>query len=480
MVAATARLDDLLLFTDADWRFTERKLIVDQDFSQSIINQLPMNQLCTRFTLFFLSCLFGPFLHGQDTTAPWQEDQRVGKRFEVSIESLPEPYTGPQARNSPVTKPRNGAMPQLPAGFSATLYAENLTHPRQVLVLPNGDVLLACQRPGYLMLMRDDDGDGRADWIQRHAAGFNGPYGLAHRDGELLVADQDGIWTIGYDTGLLRPPFAQPRPASEVPPSDRQPGKYMDGQQLITEKGVFGIVQGHANRDLEIGPDGRLYVGVGTAGNIGVEPEPKITIQSFSASGGNQKTVASGMRNPCGLAIHPETGKLWAVVQERDGLGDSLVPDYLTEVVEGGFYGFPYSYLGSHPQPGFADRAPEKVASAIVPDVLFRSHSAAMDVVFYDGDMFPAEYRGDAFVAMKGSWNRSEPLGPRVARVKFENGKPVGWYENFMTGFWNSGDDKAEVWGRPADVATAPDGALFVVDETAGAIWRVTYTGPAD
>ena len=408
--------------------------------------------------------------------APWREDQRVGKRFSVSLDSLPEPYTGTAARNSPVTKPRDGAMPQLPPGFSATLYAENMTNPRQALVFPNGDVLVACASAGYLMLLRDDNADGSADYIQRHAAGFNLPYGLAHRDGEILIADQDGIWTIGYDTGLVRPPFAQPKPVSEVPPSERKPGKYMDGQTLLTDKGVFGIIQGHANRDLEIGPDGRLYVGVGTAGNIGVEPLPKISIQSFSASGGNQKTVADGMRNPCGLAIHPTTGKLWAIVQERDGLGDGLVPDYLTEVVEGGFYGFPYSYLGAHPQPGFAERAPEKVESAIVPDILFKAHSAAMDVVFYDGAMFPEEYRGDAFVAMKGSWNSSEPLGPRVARVKFADGKPVGWYENFMTGFWNQGDDKAVVWGRPCDVAIAPDGALFVVDETAGAIWRITYS----
>ena len=425
--------------------------------------------------LLLITLLASGSLLAQDQ--PWVEDQKIGKRFSVSIDELPEPYTGVAARNSPVTTPRDGRLPKLPPGFSATLYVENLTHPRQALVLPNGDVLVACQAPGYLMLMRDSDGDGRADWVQRHAAGFNLPYGLAHREGEILVADQEGIWTIGYDTGLLRPPFAQPKPASEVPPAEREAGEYMDGQELLTEKGVFGIVQGHANRDLEIGPDGRLYVGVGTAGNIGVEPLPKISIQSFSAGGGNQKTVASGMRNPCGLAIHPETGKLWAIVQERDGLGDGLVPDYLTEVREGGFYGFPYSYLGQHPQPGFAERAPDKVASAIVPDMLFKSHSAAMDVVFYDGEMFPEEYRGDAFVAMKGSWNSSEPLGPRVARVKFTNGRPVGYYENFMTGFWEQGDDKAVVWGRPADVALAPDGALFVVDETAGAVWRITYSG---
>lgn len=183
------------------------------------------------------------------------------------------------------------------------------------------------------------------------------------------------------------------------------------------------------------------------------------------------------MRNPSGLAIHPDTGALWALVQERDGLGDLIVPDFFTEVVDGGFYGFPYSYIGSNPQPGFADRDPELVANAIVPDLLFNAHSAAMDAVFYDGDQFPVEYRGDAFVALKGSWNSSEPTGYKVVCARFENGRPTGEYINFMTGFWQGGTETAEVWGRPVDVEVGPDGALYVVDEPGGTVWRVTYTG---
>ena len=248
----------------------------------------------------------------------------------------------------------------------------------------------------------------------------------------------------------------------------------MDGQKLVTERGVFGIVQGHANRDLEIGPDGRLYVGVGSVGNLGVEPEPKATIQSFSADGKDQKTVASGTRNPVGLAFHPETGELWAAVQERDGFGDRLVPDYLIRVQPGGFYGWPYAYTGQNPQPGFAAMAPDKVAASLPPDLLFEGHSAAMDLVFLPGERVPPAYRGDAIVALRGSWNRSEPTGYKVVRVKFENGRPAGWYDNFMTGFWTEGADKALVWGRPADVALGKDGALFVVDDTGGTIWRVT------
>jgi glucose/arabinose dehydrogenase len=252
-----------------------------------------------------------------------------------------------------------------------------------------------------------------------------------------------------------------------------------DRQQLITDKGVFGDVIGHRNRDLKIGPDSRLYVGVGSGGNVGIEPPVKATIQSFAPDGADQQTVATGMRNPTGLAFQPGTGALWATVQERDHLGNRLVPDYFTRVVPGGFYGWPYSYLGDNAQPEL-ERAknglpPRKVET---PDVLFAAHSAAMTPVFYTGTMFPPDMRGSAFVALKGSWNRADPTGYKVVRVPFENGVPTGAYENFMTGFWVSGEDKAEVWGRPADLVVMPDGALLIADDTGGTIWRVTYRSP--
>ena len=414
-----------------------------------------------------------------------EEDQRVGATFAVEMGDAPAPYTGPAVRNSPVTLPIEEREVNLPDGFRATLYAQGLEHPRQAIVLPNGDVLVAQQTPGHLTLLRDDDGDGIADWNERHAAQFNMPYGLAYRtrgqgdaaEEQILVADQDGVWVVGYETGLVRPPFAQPVPASDVPEEERVPGQYMDGQTLLTDEGVFGIVQGHVNRDIAITPDGRIAVGVGTSGNIGIEPEPKATIQTFSIDGMDQRTLTTGMRNPSGLAVQPGTGDLWAVVQERDGVGDDLVPDFFTRVEEGGHYGFPYTYIGSNPQPGFADKKPDDLGEAIVPDVLFQPHSAAMDAVFYDGAMFPERYRSGAFVAFKGSWNRTQPTGYKVVFVPFEGGEPAGGYENFLTGFWASGDDKAEVWGRPADVAVAPDGALFVIDDTGGTIWRVAYEG---
>jgi glucose/arabinose dehydrogenase len=177
-----------------------------------------------------------------------------------------------------------------------------------------------------------------------------------------------------------------------------------------------------------------MFVGVGSSGNIGVEPEVKATIQRFDADGSNQRTFASGTRNPTALAFHPDTGELYAVVQERDGLGDRLVPDFLIRVKEDAFYGWPYAFTGQNPQPGFAHLRPDKVQASVPPDLLFESHSSAMDIVFYDGHQFPAEYRRNAFVALKGSWNRSEPTGYKVVRVPFKDGQPEGFYENFATG----------------------------------------------
>jgi glucose/arabinose dehydrogenase len=347
-------------------------------------------------------------------------------------------------------------------------------------VLPNGDVIVAEQRVGHLTLLRDEDGDGRAEWIQRHAEGFNRPYGLAWRDGHVLVADQDGIWQVPHLLTRLRPgaPGVQQK-VTDVPPSERKPTPSQAGEKMITKKGVFGLVSGHANRPLAIDPKtGALLVGVGSAGNIGVEPEVKASIQRFDADGTNQTTFASGLRNPTALAFAPGSGDLYTVVQERDGLGDKLPPDFLARVEKGAFYGWPYAYIGPHPQPGFAQLRPDKVKASVEPDLLFEAHSSAMDLIFYEGEQFPAEYRGHLFVALKGSWNRSEPTGYKVVRVPFKDGRPEGGYENFLVGFWASGVQRAEVWGRPAALAVTKDGALLVADDTGGTIWRIAYTGP--
>jgi len=407
-------------------------------------------------------------------------DQELGRQFHVDPGDLPPPYTGPVTTNTSLIIPYAGQSPRVPEGFTVTAFATGLEHPRRLLVLPNGDVLLAEQKVGYLTLLRAG-ADGRAEWIERHAEGFRAPYGLAWRDDHVLVADQDGIWRVPQVLGNVRAGRNVQKKVDEMPADQRKPVPGAYGAAMITAKGVFGPVMGHQNRHLAIDPKtGALFVGVGSSGNTGIEPQVKASIQRFDADGTNQQTFASGMRNPTALAFHPETGELYATVQERDGMGDKLPPDYLTHVEQGAFYGWPYAYIGPHPMPGFASHAPEKVKASVTPDLLFEPHSSVLDVVFYQGEQFPAEYSGSAFVAFKGSWNRSEPTGYKVVRIPFKNGRPEGHYENFVTGFWTSGLQRAEVWGRPAALAVAKDGSLLVADDTGGTIWRISYRGRRD
>jgi glucose/arabinose dehydrogenase len=406
-------------------------------------------------------------------------EHEIGRRYHFDPNDLPPPKTGPIVADRSMIVPFNGQKLEVPPGFTAAPFVTGLVNPRRLLVLPNGDVLVTEQSAGYVTLLRDD-GEGHAKWIDRHVEDLNRPYGLALRGDEILVADQDAIWRVPHVVGNLRAGRpVPPQKAADVPPDQRKPVPGAYGAELLTKKGVFGITVGHQNRHLAIDPKtGALYVGVGSSGNVGVEPEPKATIQRFDADGSNQTTVASGTRNPTALAFHPQTGELWAVVQERDGLGDNLPSDYLIRVQQGGFYGWPYAYIGKHPQPGFAQLAPDKVEAAITPDLLFQAHSSLLDLVFYDADQFPSEYKGSLFVAVKGSWNRSIPTGYKLVRVPFKDGRPEGWYENFATGFWASGEQRAEVWGRPAALAVAKDGSLLVADDTGGTIWRISYKGP--
>jgi glucose/arabinose dehydrogenase len=377
-------------------------------------------------------------------------EHEIGHRFRFDPANLPAPNLDRSARNGPQVIRYNGQGLSVPPGFTAAPFATGIDNPRRLLVLPDGDVLVAQQNAGAVLRLHDD-GSGHAVSRERYAGGFNEPYGLAWRNGELLVADQDAIW--------------------RVPGPGQQP-------QRVTREGVFGADRGHRNRPIAIDPQsGALFAGVGSIGNIAVEPQPKATIQHFAPDGSNQATYVSGTRNPTALAVNPQTGELWAGVQERDGLGDNLPSDYLIRPQSGGFYGWPYAYIGPHPQPGFADRAPDKVASTIVPDLLFQAHSSLLDLVFYSAGQFPQQYRGGAFAALKGSWNRSLPTGYKIVFVPFANGRPAGYYENFATGFWASGLDRAEVWGRPAALAVAKDGSLLVADDTGGTIWRIAYTG---
>jgi glucose/arabinose dehydrogenase len=408
----------------------------------------------------------------------FQAEHEIGHRFQIDAENLPAPKVAPIVTDRSLTLPFAGQTLQVPPGFTAAPFATGLVNPRRLLVLSNGDVLVAEQSVGYLTLLRDD-GEGHAVWIDRHVEDLNKPYGLAWQGDHLLVTDQDGIWRVPHVVGALRAGRpAPPQPADQLPPDQRKPVPGAYGAEMITPKGVFGIVQGHQNRGIAIDPKtGALFVGVGSSGNLGIEPAPKATIQRFDADGTHQTTYASGTRNPTALAFNPETGDLWAIVQERDGLGDNLPSDYLIRVQQGGFYGWPYAYIGKHPQPGFAQMAPDKVEATITPDLLFQAHSSLLDLLFYEGDQFPAQYKGQLFVALKGSWNRSIPTGYKIVMVPFKDGRPEGYYENFATGFWVSGQQRAEVCGRPAALAVAKDGSLLVADDTGGMIWRISYTG---
>jgi glucose/arabinose dehydrogenase len=384
-------------------------------------------------------------------------DQTPGRRFQIDPAQLPAPYATDSVANSADLIDRPSPPPfHLPPGFSVNEFAGGLSNPRWMAVAPNGDVFLTLPGLSQILLLRDKDGDGRADLKTVFAAGFARPHGLAVQNGFLYVGATDGLWRVALDH------------------ENRAAGK----AEMVTAPGAFGEGGGHWTRNVAFSPDGkRFFIAIGSRSNIAEDPLPHATVQSFAAGGSDQKTFAAGLRNPVGVAFYPGTNDLYTVVNERDGLGDGLVPDYLTRLQEGGFYGWPYAYIGHHPQPDFPSR-PEMVAKTLTPDLLFQSHSAPLGLVFYEGSMFPPEFKGDAFVALHGSWNASEPTGYKVVRVPFKDGRPQGYYENFLTGFWLEGQSPAQVWGRPAGLAVAADGSLLIADDAGGVVWRVSYRKP--
>ncbi|RCL20914.1 sorbosone dehydrogenase [Pseudomonas sp. AFG_SD02_1510_Pfu_092] len=369
--------------------------------------------------------------------------------------------------------------PTVPAGFSVTAIATDLKIPRQSLVLPNGDILVAEGRGGSapklkpkdviasqikakgntqvkggnrLTLLRDADGDGRYEMQTVFAENLNAPYGLAFADGKLYVANQDALVRFDYKDGQTQ--------------ADGPPKKVTDLPAQINH---------HWTKALTISPDGRyLYVGIGSNSNIterGLEVESdRAMVWQVDAETGAHRPYATGLRNPTALTVQPQTGQLWAVVNERDELGPDLVPDYLTSVREGGFYGWPYSYWGQHVDERVRPQNPDKVAAAIKPDYSLGSHVAALGVDF----SLPAMGEGftdGVFVGQHGSWNRPNPVGYKVIFVPFSNGKPAGQPIDFATGFRDA-DGKTR--GRPVGVTVDPRGALIIADDLANTVWRVT------
>lgn len=378
------------------------------------------------------------------------------KKYNITPADLPPPGATQSALNMPRVVPRPaGAAFVHPAGFEVSLFAEgDFEEPRWMALAPNGDVFLADSRPGRVVILRDANQDGKPEERFVFATGLTQPFGMAFWKDYLYVANTDSVVRFKYKAGQTK--------------ADGEPEKIAD----LPGKGY----RQHWTRNIIFSPDGsKMYVSVGSESNVNVEPDPRrAAVSEYNPDGTGHRIFAGGLRNPVGLAFYPGTRTLWTTVNERDGLGDNLVPDYLTSVKEGGFYGWPYSYIGQNRDPRRTEDRQDLVSRAIVPDVLIQAHSAALGLVFYQGAMFPSEYRGDALVALRGSWNRSKRTGYKIIRVRFRDGKSVGGYEDFLAG-WSPDEDSREVWGRPVGLLVMRDGSLLITDDGANKIWRVSY-----
>ena len=381
------------------------------------------------------------------------------KHYDIVPANLPAPDLALQAVNPPkvITRPE-GVELTLPAGFQIGTYAEgNLDRPRWMALAPNGDVFVAESQANRITILRDSDNDGKPEQRFAFATGLMQPFGMAFWRDYLYVGNTNAVVRFKYKPGQTA--------------AEGQPEKVAD----LPGKGY----REHWTRNILFTPDGsKMFVTVGSESNVDAEAEPmRAAITQFNPDGTGKRIYATGTRNPIGLAFNPTTGALWAAVQERDRIGDDLVPDYLTSIKDGGFYGWPFSYTGQNEEPRRKGEHPELVAKAIVPDVLIQAHSAVLGLAFYQGSMFPSEYRGDAFVALHGSWNRTKRTGYKVIRVRFKNGKPVGGYDDFVIG-WMLGETSNEVWGRPVGLLVLKDGSMLITDDGANKIWRVTYKAP--
>jgi len=411
-----------------------------------------------------------------------------GVQHHIKVSDLPAPYATRSSGNGPKGVPRPaGANLSVPQGFTVTEFLPGLSNPRVLRTAPNGDIFLAETGAGRVRVLRITDGADTPSQNQIFAEGLNGPFGIAFyppgNDPQwVYVANNNAVVRFPYHNGDLQ----ATGPAQVIVP------------KLTDSHG------GHSTRDVAFSLDGkRMFISVGSGSNTAESMSKKSPgeIQEWESEHGKGAawdaetnradilvtdpdgqdplhTFATGIRNGVGIAVNPDTGDLWTSVNERDGLGDDLVPDYVTRVKEGGFYGWPWYYMGVFEDPRHAGERPDLAGDAIVPDVLLQSHSASLEMCFYTATggvaAFPAEYRGDAFAAEHGSWNRSTRTGYKVIRVRLNHGVPTGEYDDFLTGFVV--DDRT-VWGRPVGVAVAHDGALLVSDDGGGRVWRVAYTG---
>jgi glucose/arabinose dehydrogenase len=429
----------------------------------------------------------------------------------LSAQQLPEPFETEWNRAFPTIVERpDGARLSVPAGFEVSVFAEGLSNPRRLALAPNGDVFVAETGFGRVLILRDADGDGVAERRETFATGLERPFGMAFLDGFLYVGNNDAVVRFPYVAGQLR---AQGVPEHVVDlPVESDALDHETAQRLgidvsrtraerlgIDDRRVELIERSdhptsgfrHTTRNLIFGPDGRkMYVAAGSATNAKPGTDPRrAAISEYNTDGSGHRVFAGGLRNPVPMAFYPESSTLWTAVHERDHLGDELAPDFVTSVVDGGFYGWPYAYTGPNPEPLLNGARPDLIEKTIVPDVLLPAHAAPMGLAFYTGEQFPETYRNSAFVALRGSVNRPYLVGYKVVRIPFENGMPSGPPEDFLTGFILRDDEtralstyigpspEKEVWGRPVDVLQSADGSLLVAEDGANRIFRVWYSG---
>jgi glucose/arabinose dehydrogenase len=416
-------------------------------------------------------------LVGAAAFGDWRADKPGVVRL-IRPQDLPRPGATPSSANTSHVVPRPAAaVPKVPAGFRIELFANGLSGPRQMRVAPNGDIFVAETRAGKVRVLRAADGASRPSADETYATALNRPFGIAffpngNNPQWIYVANTDSIVRFPYRSGDLKTAARPETVVAELPHG-----------------------YGHSTRDIVFSNDDkRMLVSVGSAGNDGegmgsppgglqswIDKHPlgaswggetdRADVLAFDPDGKNPRVFATGIRNCVGLAVHPQTGDVYCSTNERDGMGDNLVPDYITRVRDGAFYGWPWFYIGSNEDPRHAAARPDLKGKVTVPDVLVQAHSASLGLTFYNGAAFPAEYRGDGFAAEHGSWNRSKRTGYKVIRIRLKDGVPTGEYEDFVTGFVVS---DSEVWGRPVGVAVAHDGALLVSEDGDGTIWRIT------
>lgn len=390
-------------------------------------------------------------------------NEKPGNARKITLADLPAPDPAQSVANPPniVTRPAN-AWPQAPPGFQVALYATGLKAPREIRTAPNGDLFASESEAGQVEIFRGFTTDGKPKQQSVFATGLRDNFGIAFyplgSDPQwVYVANTDSVVRFPYKNGDLKA-----RGAPEI---------------VIAKLPSGG---GHWTRDLAFSLDGKhLFVSVGSASNVN-DPDThpaefhRANILEYTPDGRFEKVYAYGIRNPAGIAVNPTTGQLWCSVNERDELGNHLVPDYITHVTEDGFYGWPWFYMGGHWDPRLKGKHPELKSKVITPDVLLEPHNASLEMAFYEGSQFPSEYKGDIFASEHGSWNKKVRAGYEVIRVPLDGGNATGVYQDFVTGFVTP---KGEVWGRPVGIAVAPDGSLMIADDGSNSIWRVTYTG---